>query len=110
MSALIYCPFPDAQSARDIGQRLLDEELIGCINVGAPIFSMFTWAGECGEGEEAPALLKTDAALVERAIARLEELHPYDAPAILGWPCIAGQATRNWLEGLTGGKPSESER
>ncbi len=110
MSALIYCPFPDAETAREVGGALLDEGLIGCINIGAPIGSIFDWSGDRGEGEEIPALFKTDAALLERAIARIECLHPYDAPAILGWPCIAGQATRTWLEGLTGGNPSESER
>ena len=102
MSALVYCPFPDAASAHEVGQKLIDEGLIGCINIGAPVASMFDWAGERGEGEECPALVKTDASLLERAIARLEDLHPYEAPAILGWPCIAGKATAGWLAGLDG--------
>jgi periplasmic divalent cation tolerance protein len=29
--------------------------------------------------------MKTDATMLERAIARLEALHPYETPAILGW-------------------------
>lgn len=100
MSALIYCPFPDTATARETGQKLLDEGLIGCINIGASIISLFEWAGERGEGEECPALLKTDASLLERAIARLDDLHPYDTPAILGWPCITSGATQDWLAGL----------
>ncbi|MBX7458709.1 divalent-cation tolerance protein CutA [Qipengyuania sp. 1NDH17] len=110
MSALVYCPFPDAASAREVGQKLLAEGLIGCINIGAPIHSLFEWAGEHGEGEECPALLKTDASLLERAIARLEDLHPYEAPAILGWPCIAGKATAGWLAGLDGGNGSNVQQ
>lgn len=100
MTALIYCPFPDAESAEAAGKALLDEGLIGCINIGAPIRSLFIWDGKSGSGEECPALFKTDAALLERTIARLEDLHPYDAPAIMGWPCVAGTAARTWLEGL----------
>jgi len=103
MSALIYCPFPDAESARNVGEQLLDEGLIGCINIGGPIQSFFAWGGERGEGEECPALLKTDAQLLELAISRLEELHPYDTPAVLGWPCVAGKATESWLRTLGGG-------
>ncbi|MBA4763936.1 divalent-cation tolerance protein CutA [Qipengyuania huizhouensis] len=103
MSALIYCPFPDTQSARKIGEQLLDEGLIGCINVGGPIQSLFIWGGEKGEGEEYPALLKTDEDLLELAISRLEELHPYDAPAVLGWQCVAGKAAESWLRNLGGG-------
>ena len=100
MSALVYCPFPDSQTAREVGQKLLDEGLIGCINIGEPIASLFEWAGERGEGEECPALIKTDASLLERAIDRLQDLHPYEAPAVLGWPCVANQTTREWLSRL----------
>ncbi|WP_435199858.1 divalent-cation tolerance protein CutA [Qipengyuania sp. 902] len=84
MTALIYCPFPDQEIAEEIGATLLDEELIGCINIGGPIRSFFAWDGERGEGTEVPSLLKANARLLDRAIARLERLHPYDAPAILG--------------------------
>lgn len=102
MSALIYCPFPDRESAERVGAQLLDEKLIGCINLGGGIHSLFVWNGENGSGEEVPALLKTHASLLKLAIARLEDLHPYDAPAILGWPCHAGEATEEWLAGLRG--------
>jgi periplasmic divalent cation tolerance protein len=106
VTALVYCPFPDTQSAEQVGAVLLDEGLIGCINIGASIRSLFAWQGERGEGEEIPALLKTDAMLLERAIARLEALHPYDAPAIMGWRCdAAGSATQAWLGGLMPPKP-----
>ena len=107
MSALVYCPFPDSATAREVGQKLLKEGLIGCINIGASLTSIFEWAGERGEGEECPALLKTDASLLDPVIARLEELHPYDTPAILGWPCVASQATREWLHSL---KPAGSDK
>ena len=105
MTALIYCPFPDQETAENIGAILLDEGLIGCINIGAPIRSLFAWDGERGEGIEVTALLKTNALLLDRAVARLESLHPYDAPAILGWNCdAAGAATQEWLDGI--GAPS----
>ncbi|WP_345722124.1 divalent-cation tolerance protein CutA [Qipengyuania intermedia] len=103
MTALIYCPFPDEEGAREAGRVLLDEELIGCINIGPAIQSLFSWAGERGEEKEIPALIKTDAILLDRAIARLEDLHPYDSPAILGWPCVGGSATTDWLRQLGSG-------
>ena len=103
MTALIYCPFPDEDSAKETGRVLIEEGLIGCINVGPSIYSLFVWNSEIGEGEEVPALIKTDKSLLERAISRLEDLHPYDTPAILGWPCIAGSATTDWLGQLGSG-------
>ncbi|WP_324828910.1 divalent-cation tolerance protein CutA [Qipengyuania zhejiangensis] len=101
MTALIYCPFPDAGTAERIGAILLDEGLAGCINIGSPVRSLYQWDAKRGESEEIPALIKTDAALLDRAIVRVEGLHPYDAPAIVGWCCDgAGTATRAWLGGL----------
>lgn len=98
MTALIYCPFPDEECALAIGRTLIDEKLIACINVGGAIRSLFCWQGKASAGEEIATILKTDRALLEPAIARLEDLHPYDAPAILGWQCdAAGKATQAWL-------------
>lgn len=98
MTALIYCPFPDEDSALAIGRRLVDEGLVACINVGGAIRSVFFWQGGVEEGREVAAILKTDSSLLDRAVARLEALHPYDSPAIAGWHCdAAGSATQAWL-------------
>ena len=35
MTALVFCPFPDAETAERIGGQLLDEGLIACINIGS---------------------------------------------------------------------------
>lgn len=99
--ALAWCPFPDTASAADACSTLLDEGLIACANMLPNMVSLFSWNGERGESAETGVLLKTDAALLERMIERLGELHPYDEPAILGWHCDAAlPATAAWLGGL----------
>lgn len=101
MTALIYCPFPDAATAEEVGRTLIEEGLVACINIGAPMRSVFAWDGKLGEGEEVPCLLKTSSDTLDGAVARLENLHPYDAPAIMGWHCdAAGAATKEWLAAL----------
>jgi periplasmic divalent cation tolerance protein len=98
MSALIWCPFPDRAAAERVAAQLLDEKLIACANFVDGVASVFSWNGERGAGEECGALFKTDAAVLDRAVARLDELHPYDAPAIMGWRCDSpGPATAKWL-------------
>jgi periplasmic divalent cation tolerance protein len=99
--ALIWCPFPDAATAAATAKLLLDERLVACANVLPAMLSLFEWNGERGESNEAGALFKTDAALLDRAISRLAELHPYDEPAVLGWRCDASTTgTAHWLGGL----------
>ena len=100
--ALIWCPFPDPGTAAATAKMLLDERLVACANILPAMLSLFEWNGERGEATEAGALFKTDAALLDRAMARLAEEHPYDEPAILAWRCDAASAgTAAWLRALT---------
>lgn len=101
MTALIYCPFPDEECALETGRTLLEERLIACLNVGGGVRSLFLWEDRIDEGREVAAILKTDSSLLDAAITRLQHLHPFESPAILGWHCdAAGSATRAWLGDL----------
>ena len=102
-AALIWCPFGDEDSAAQVASALLDEGLIACANIMPAIRSLYIWQGERGDARETGVLFKTTAALLDQTVARLEALHPYDAPAICGWRCdAAGEATKGWLAALDG--------
>ena len=97
MTALIYCPFPDEAAAQDVAGRLLDEGLIVCANIGGGVHAIFDWRGVRDSNAEIGVLFKTDGTLLGKAVERIEALHPYEEPAIFGWPCsAAGSATRRW--------------
>jgi len=96
--ALIWCPFASEDDAAEAAGRLLDEGLIACANILPAMRSLYIWQGQRGDTRECGALFKTNAALLARAVERLEELHPYDAPAITAWEIDrAGHATAEWL-------------
>ena len=98
MSALIWCPFADEASAEAAARQLLDERLIACANILGPMRSIYTWEGTRSEAAEVGVLFKTDASALDRATARLAELHPYDTPAVLGWRTdTAARPTAEWL-------------
>ena len=99
--ALIWCPFPDADSAREAAKSLLDARLIACANIIPAMTSLFIWEGARHEATEAGMLVKTNANLLDSAIARLAELHPYDEPAVIGWRGDGWTpGTASWLETL----------
>lgn len=101
MSALIWCPFADEASAARAAATLLDEGLIACANILPPMLSLYAWQGQRGETRECAALFKTAAPLLDQAVARLESIHPYDTPAVLGWQADAvAPATAAWLGAL----------
>jgi len=100
VSALIWCPFADEASAAAAARQLLDERLIACANILPPMRSIYTWQGERGEAAEVGVLFKTDASVLDRATARLAEIHPYDTPAVLGWRTdTVAKPTAEWLRG-----------
>lgn len=100
---LIWCPFPDEDSARQAAGTLLDEGLIACANVVPGLVSLYVWQGQRGEAREVGLLAKTHPSLGAAAIARLEQLHSYQSPAIIGWDTDrAAAATQDWLGSLTG--------
>ena len=98
----MWSPFADEASAAAAAKQMLDEGLVACANVLPPMRSLYVWNGERGEASEVGVLFKTHAALLDRATARLAEIHPYEAPAVLGWRAdAAAEPTAEWLLGLT---------
>lgn len=99
-AALVWCPFPDMDSARSAADALLDDGLIACANILGNIESRFVWQGARSVGSEVGVLFKTTAGRLEDAVERLGDLHPYETPAILGWHADAAHpATFAWLAG-----------
>ena len=100
---LIWCPFPDEAEARRAADALLNEGLIACANLVPGLVSLYVWQGERGEAREVGLLAKTHQSLAAAAIAKLEQLHSYQTPAIIGWKSDrVGAAAGTWLADLTG--------
>ena len=97
-AALVWCPYPDAESARAAAGVLLDEGLIACANILGSIESHFVWEGARATGSEVAVLFKTTPERFDNVVERLGELHPYDTPAIIGWHADAVHpATSVWF-------------
>lgn len=100
-AALIWCPFPDLEAARDAAGQMLDERLIACANIIGEIESHFIWQGARESATETGLLCKTSATQLAAAVTRLGQLHPYDTPAIIGWRADAAHpATLAWLAAM----------
>ena len=99
-AALVWCTFPDVETARKISGEMLEEKLIACANILPAIEAVFVWDGKISSGDECAVLFKTTANLLDRLVECLGERHPYDTPAIIGWHCNAAHPeTLLWLAG-----------
>ena len=81
----VYAVFANAQEAEQIGRTVVEERLAACINIIAPVRSIYRWKGKIETAEEVAAILKTHHWRSDALIARIAELHSYDVPCVVSW-------------------------
>jgi periplasmic divalent cation tolerance protein len=77
---LSNCP-PD--KADTIADALVEERLAACVNAVPGVRSTYRWRGKIERDAETTLLVKTAAASLDRCVARLRALHPYEVPEIV---------------------------
>lgn len=89
---------PDAAVADRIATALVEARLAACVNVGAPVRSIYRWQGNVEQACEVPLWIKTTIGRREQALQCLHDLHPYDVPEILVLPINHGlPAYLDWV-------------
>jgi periplasmic divalent cation tolerance protein len=89
---LIYTTFPEIEDAKRVGAVLVEARLAACVNIFPGMVSIFEWKGKREEANETAMIIKTRAALVDRVMAEVRRLHPYEVPALLVLPTQGGSA------------------
>ena len=88
--------------AEELVLTLLRERLIGCGNLIPAVRSHYFWEGELCSDEEVVLLMESPADRAQEAIARLEQLHPYDVPKIVTLdPASCNPDYLQWLRSVT---------
>ena len=95
---LVYTTFPEVDIALTIGEGLVRDRLIACINVLPGMRSVYAWKGAIEQGQETVAILKTRKGLQDQVYRALKERHPYETPVILFIEPTGGDsATLEWI-------------
>jgi periplasmic divalent cation tolerance protein len=74
---------PDDERAEAWGRALVEERLAACVNVHAPMISLYRWKGVVERDAERQVVIKTTRERVPAVRARLRELHSYELPEFL---------------------------
>ena len=83
---LVFSTAPVAagnDTAEQLARTLVDERLAACVNVHAPMVSIYRWKGAVERDSERQLVIKTTRALVPLLEKRLRELHPYEVPELV---------------------------
>jgi len=91
-----------ADEADALASRLVEEQLVGCVNVLPGVRAVYRWEGAVERDEEVILLMETTAERAPAATERLRALHSYDVPKIVVLaPESCDEPYRRWLEEVT---------
>ena len=99
---MIYATAQTRDEAMAIGRALVGEKLAACVNVLGQARSIYRWQGAVEEADEVVLIAKTRQALVDRALARIKELHSYDVPCAVAYGMVGGlEPYLDWIDAET---------
>ena len=93
--------FPGEEAAAALARQLLEERLVACVNLVPRVRSLYRWEGAIQDETEVLGLMKSRRSSAEALVRRVEELHPYDTPAVsILTPDAVGDRYAAWLLGV----------
>ena len=99
---LVLANVPDQALAEKIAIALVEQGLAACVNILAPVSSVYRWQGKMQRESEIPLLIKTTQARYQELERTILQLHPYDVPEIIALPVTAGlPAYLAWMQDET---------
>ena len=105
---IVLTNLPDASAAEALATRLVEAQLVACVNILAPCRSVYRWQGAVEHAEEVPLLMKTTAPRYPALEAAIREHHPYELPEIIAVPVMRGlPAYLDWVAAETALAPTE---
>jgi periplasmic divalent cation tolerance protein len=87
---LVLTAMPDHDAAQGLARMLVAGRLAACVNVGAPVESMYHWRGQIETAREVPVVIKTRAMLYSQVEAAIVKAHPYELPEVVAVPLTHG--------------------
>ena len=95
---IVLVTIPADAEAEAFAQDLISTGVAACVNLLAPMQSVYRWEGEIETETERQVLIKTTSAAVPALWQRVRDLHSYDVPEFLVVPIIDGnEAYLKWI-------------
>ena len=95
---VVFVTCGSAEEGRRIARALVEERLAACVNVSAPIRSLYRWEGRVCDDQEVLLVIKSSRLLFDRLRRTVEKLHSYQVPEVICLPVIDGSPNYlNWL-------------
>lgn len=95
---IVLTTLPADADAAEFARDLVEERLAACVNLSAPMESIYRWEGTVETETERQLMIKTSRDRVVDLWDRVRQLHPYDMPEFLVTPIVDGNdAYLRWV-------------
>jgi periplasmic divalent cation tolerance protein len=99
---LVITTLPDRETAERLAGALVGRGLAACVNIGAPVTSIYRWEGKLEQGSEHLVTIKTTRRCYAALESAIVEQHPYELPEVIAVPITAGlSGYLAWIEQCT---------
>ena len=100
---VVLTTLPADADAAAFGTALVEERLAACVNLLAPMQSVYRWQGRVDQESERQLVIKTSRLRLDALWERVRTLHPYDVPEFIVLPIVDGSdAYLRWIGVSTG--------
>lgn len=87
---LVITTLPDRQTAEALAAQLVGLRLAACVNISAPVTSVYRWQGEVQHDSEVMLTIKTRRTHWDALQGAIAARHPYELPELIAVPISAG--------------------
>ena len=99
---LVITTLPDSAAGETLAERLIECGFAACVNIGAPVTSIYRWNGKVENGREVMLTIKTTTARYADVEQAILQDHPYELPELIAIPITAGSDEYlAWIDACT---------
>lgn len=99
---LVITTLPDHDAAVRLAGTLVESGLAACVNIGAPVTSIYRWDNRLEQGTEVTLTIKTTRTRYPELEQTIVNGHPYKLPELIAVPITEGLPDYlAWIEACT---------
>jgi len=99
---LVITTVPNQKAAEDLAAGLVRDGVAACVNISAPVTSMYQWKGQLERDTEVMLTIKTTGSRYPQLERAILDGHPYELPEVIAVPITQGLPEYlAWIEACT---------
>ena len=99
---VVFTTCSSEEEARKLAAMLIEKRLAACVNITAPLTSVYRWKGVVEESQEWLLIIKSRRERFDQLRLALESAHSYELPEVLAIPVVDGSPNYlTWVDGET---------